>query len=1030
VQKVTWEFGVLEPRMPESIRVKRVGWWFVWVVLCVSFFGGPLYTVDAERKAYPRKQMPFLSAGMRLLKRLYVDPTQFSSRKMFDKALLDLARRVDAFWYKYSKDKKTLTLRMGNHTLQLEQLEFIGFYDTQRHLEEVAAFVYKHSDKSLPFGQIEQILLTGCLSTLDKQTRIFRRQYAPRPPGRKKVKLGKIGVQLKLDDKKRGLLLTHIMVDGPAQQAGLHKGDIITHVDGVSVKGKGLRELIGMIGGLRGSRVKLSILRPRSNKTLRVVLIRALMPRPNVVGFTLPGQIGYVRLRQFKGGSSLQIREELARLRRAVKGNLQGLILDLRSNPGGRVSEAVNIASLFLEQGDVVTYAGANTKRRTHKVKPGRTEELYPLIVLLNGYSASASELLSGALQNHGRALILGRQSYGKGTVQVMGFMRAFQSLYRVTIAQYMLPGDASIQAVGIAPDVILQPVDLTKKRFFYYSRRLSDIETRKKRWPRFLQQNLDTRGSAWARISYLRYMPDAMKKVVHKPTKDPKRWIYGVAPARKDFEVWFARYLLAHATSGKRKIFFDQIKSKILDIQRREEQRIVRALRALKIDWSVPKRIKKGAVLKARVELLDVKQPIPLTTSFRLRLHVKNTGKRTAYRVRGILFAQNRALSLREFLFGKIPPGKEVSHEQTFTLPASSLGRRELLKFVFSGRGVKSSETLRYPLDWRSKEQPPYTLSYLIVDRTPDGNGDGALQPGEKVSLRFTLAHKGKRALKDLRFVLRIPGLPLRKSLWKLGTLPPHTKRSFDIPLQIPGNQKQGKREAHLLLAEKGLGVRIHHRFTLRITPPFFGFTAAANGWAVFTKRAPIRMSPRRSAALVAWAGKGSVLRIVRRYKEFVKVTLPSALFGKGVLCEEGKKRPCKERTLRGVGAWVHKRWFTRKASGTVLLKEMSMRTVFSPPAISFPGVTLPLISTAKAYGLRVKIVSKDGIRDLYVLQKKKKVFYKSVQYLRPKGNKTLTVTIPLRLKKGGNPIRITVRTAQGRFHRRLLISYVPKET
>ena len=105
-------------------------------------------------------------------------------------------------------------------------------------------------------------------------------------------------------------------------------------------------------------------------------------------------------------------------------------------------------------------------------------------------------------------------------------------------------------------------------------------------------------------------------------------------------------------------------------------------------------------------------------------------------------------------------------------------------------------------------------------------------------------------------------------------------------------------------------------------------------------------------------------------------------------------------------------------------------MRTVFSPPAISFPGVTLPLISTAKAYGLRVKIVSKDGIRDLYVLQKKKKVFYKSVQYLRPKGNKTLTVTIPLRLKKGGNPIRITVRTAQGRFHRRLLISYVPKET
>ena len=248
--------------------------------------------------------------------------------------------------------------------------------------------------------------------------------------------------------------------DTPAHKAGLKSGDLIISMDGVQVKGLSLGESVSLMRGKPGSEIVLTIVRKDRPEPFEVTLKRAIILLESVRAELLETGFGYVRVIQFQTGTATSLRQQLARLAREAGTALKGLVLDLRDNPGGVLDGAIQVSDTFLRDGLIVSTRGrAENSEVTFSASPKDYLNDAPLVVLVNGGSASASEIVAGALQDHGRALILGTTTFGKGSVQTILPMLNGAAL-KLTTARYYTPNDRSIQATGITPDVVSQPAE------------------------------------------------------------------------------------------------------------------------------------------------------------------------------------------------------------------------------------------------------------------------------------------------------------------------------------------------------------------------------------------------------------------------------------------------------------------------------------------------------------------------------------------------------------------------------------------
>ena len=262
---------------------------------------------------------------------------------------------------------------------------------------------------------------------------------------------GGIGIVITM---KNGVITVISPIRGtPAYKAGIMAGDKIIEVDGQPTKDMMLWEAVHKMRGVKGAPVELTIMRPEVDEPIRFKLIRDIIPLESVKSLVLKPGIGYVWITNFRGSTVQDLDQALTGLETATV-PLKGLILDLRDNPGGLLNQAVRISDLFLEKGTIVSIKG-RLKRHTKvfKAKPDKAKRTYPMVVLINGGSASASEIVAGALQDNKRALILGTTSFGKGSVQTVETLRGGYGL-KLTIARYYTPSGKSIQAQGILPDI------------------------------------------------------------------------------------------------------------------------------------------------------------------------------------------------------------------------------------------------------------------------------------------------------------------------------------------------------------------------------------------------------------------------------------------------------------------------------------------------------------------------------------------------------------------------------------------------
>jgi len=255
---------------------------------------------------------------------------------------------------------------------------------------------------------------------------------------------------------KEGILTVVSPIEGtPAYKAGILAGDIIVKIDGASTKGMALWEAVSKMRGPRHEEVVVTIIREGEPAPLVFSLQRDLIPMTSVRSAMLKPGYGYLRVTNFRMNTHEEIAAHLEKLQ-SDENPLTGLVIDLRDNPGGLLEQSVRVSDIFLEEGEIVSIKGRDTDGDDYSAHPDETKRDYPIVLLINGGSASAAEIVAGALQDNDRALVLGTTSFGKGSVQTVKPLRDGYAL-KYTIARYYTPSGRSIQAEGIHPDLVVK---------------------------------------------------------------------------------------------------------------------------------------------------------------------------------------------------------------------------------------------------------------------------------------------------------------------------------------------------------------------------------------------------------------------------------------------------------------------------------------------------------------------------------------------------------------------------------------------
>ena len=298
-------------------------------------------------------------------------------------------------------------------------------------------------------AEVMDAAINGVLQSLDPYSAYMNQEMFDSMETETKGAFGGLGIEVGME---AGVVKVISPIDDtPASRAGVKAGDYIVRIDNVQVQGKTLMEAVNLMRGPPGAPIEITIRRKGEKKAIVVKIVREIIQVKSVTAKVIDNNIGYFRLTSFNENSGRQLKSKIDEIR--AKNEINRFILDLRNNPGGLLTQAVKISDFFLNDGEIVSTRG-RSKRENRKwfAKKGDQINGMPLIVLINYGSASASEIVAGALKDHKRAILIGENSYGKGSVQSIIPLKN-QGAIRLTISKYYLPSGKSISEIGVIPD-------------------------------------------------------------------------------------------------------------------------------------------------------------------------------------------------------------------------------------------------------------------------------------------------------------------------------------------------------------------------------------------------------------------------------------------------------------------------------------------------------------------------------------------------------------------------------------------------
>ncbi len=435
---------------------------------------GPAVTPKGQHNLSALKVM---SRVILYVKDNYVDPKRVRPKDMLVSSLEYVEKSVPDVLVEGSAESGKVKVNVNGKLKEFDISHVDSLWKMSFTLKDVFDFIAKNMRPTDDTREIEYAAINGMLQTLDPHSVLLRPEMYREMKLSTKGEFGGLGFVIQM---REGILtVVKVLPKTPAFRAGIKKDDQILKIGEESTVNMDLNEAVGKLRGPVDSRVTITVSRKGWDKPQVMTLTRALITIESVQSKLLASNVGYVRLKNFQGNTTRTSRlpsTSSARRRRrtAAPIGLKGVVLDLRGNPGGLLDQAIQVSDLFVTNGTIVATVGLSDKLREEKrAHDDDTDEQFPVAVLVNAGSASASEIVAGALKNLNRAVIIGRQTFGKGSVQVL-YDFPDESALKLTIAKYLTPGDISIQEVGITPDIQLIPTRVTKDRVDVFAPRRS----------------------------------------------------------------------------------------------------------------------------------------------------------------------------------------------------------------------------------------------------------------------------------------------------------------------------------------------------------------------------------------------------------------------------------------------------------------------------------------------------------------------------------------------------------------------------
>jgi carboxyl-terminal processing protease len=968
-------------------------------------------TATPQRAPYDLTRLEAVNETLKYIRKKYVDPDRIKPKQMLLSALNYVQRDTpQVLVHQENANEVTVKVESESRTFRVDNVQ--GPWDVAARLREVFAFLQKNLQGSgVDLRELEYAACNGMLHTLDPHSVFLSPDAYKEMNVQTSGAFGGLGIVISLRDQQ--LTVIRPMPNTPAAREGLKRFDRIVKIDNESTLNMPLDDAVRRLRGEPGTSVTLWIVRegddgwtqPRAFKVTREIIKVA-----SVDSRALDGGVGYVKIKNFQATTTAEVEAALKGF--AAKGPLKGLVLDLRGNPGGLLDQAVKVADLFLDDGVIVATVGSAEGREERRAAAPGTEPNYPIVVLQNGSSASASEILSGALRNQDRALIVGQQSFGKGSVQlVFPDITPEKAALKLTIAQYLTPGDISIQGVGVTPDIALDPmtVDDLEMDLTVQKDGLKEKE---------LFASLDNEHAAPAA------KPE--ETVRYQFTSAEREYLRDLGSDAEDdfqldFPIRFARELAAAMPAGKPRM--DQLKASrtMIDKVRKEElEKVAAELEKMGVDWAPAPE----GVATAKTEDLEVK----VETSKPNDEVVKNKGQAPVYRLRGQTESENGYFDAKELVFGKIAPGEERSAKaplgwcqvegrkiasihmrpkdakRACKIPLDAADRSDGVTIRLEAEGTDAPSAEIRPTV-RALPRPVFKYSYQIVDDR-GGNGDGRLQRGERVSMYLTVKNVGAGKSYETQANLSNAsgdGLLLQGGRFDISNMKPGEVRRVTFTFDVSSSLSEPEAVVSLSVGDRDLNEVAREKIKIPVEPPspvagLDETRVAGDEGAVLVE------SPKDGARGFGTVASGTALSVIGRAGGFDKVKLADGRFG---FVASGELKDAQG----------------KRASLPLAFDELYSH---APPELKIEAATLA--TRGATVKIRGTATATTRLSDLYGFVGSRKFFYQSNKNASDPKSASFEIEVPL--KPGVNIINVVARENADSTTRRMLVVRRDSET
>jgi carboxyl-terminal processing protease len=946
---------------------------------------------EAQLARHDLSALKIFSMTLLHIKDRYVDPARVDPKKMLYAALDSVQFNIPEVLVEPDPTHNKVRVTVNDKPETFDTQEVDSSWRLAGKLKKVFQFIEANMNAGADLAKVEYAAVNGMLSTLDPHSVLMDPEQAREMDVSTSGKFGGLGIVIRMIERK--LTVVRPMKDTPASRKGVKAGDHIVRINQEPTENLTSNEAVDRMRGDPRTAVTLFIERKGVGGLLRFDLVRDVIRVSQVEHKLLDKGVGYIKVKQFSKNIASDVADAMREM--SAKG-ASSWILDLRSNPGGLLEEAVRLSDLFVDTGTIVTTVSGRA-REARRAEHGFGDTTSALAVLVSSGSASASEIVAGALKNLDRAAIIGTRTFGKGSVQEL-YDNEDHSKLKLTIAQYLTPGDRSIQNLGIVPDIQLQRMYVPDKNDSPqdFVRMLAPTRT-------YGEKDLDAHlVSTYAKdidkpAFEVPYLVDRKKPVAGQATE--------VAPLEddeeladdeeivEDFEIRFAKQLVSSVSAQARPKLVAAAGRIVQSVRADEEKKLVAALQTIGVDWSAAP---PGQATRPNLDVSITASPsgtvkagdiVTVTTT------VKNTGTGPAYRVLSRLQGDDPVFEDTELPIGKVGPGETKTYSTRLQIPKDALDRVDRL-------GVEIREAHNAPVHVTPAElkieaapRPVFAYAWQLID---DGNGDGLVQRGEHYRLQVQIKNTGAGPTQEATVLLRNAtgnGVVLDKSRAELKeALAPGQIKELEFPLATDATLKGDKMIVELMAYDSALDVQASDKLHFKLSPAVPA--QPKSGEVTVKAQTLIRSGASEDASIVGTAAKGASYPVIASFGPWTKVKLNAGATKVGFVPAKATS-PGASRSGQGQ--------FTQMWNST-------------PPVIALNLKGLE--TSAETYKLSGNVSAEQRVEDVYIFVSNRgakiegrKVFYRSNRS--GKHPKLLEFATELPLWPGSNMVTVVARAS-----------------